>query len=258
MKIFELQSLSFKYGTKEILSGISFEIKPGESFGIIGPNGSGKSTLLRVMSGLLSKFAGDIFLQGKSIQHYSKKELAKIIAFVGQEGTPPLPFTVHEVVAMGRYPWLKPFANLSAKDDEVIKNALILMNLWEKRNSLIQTLSGGERQLVALARAMVQEPKILFLDEPTTYLDIGHQVLVLQLVRKWQEEKDLTVVMVLHDLNLAAQYCDRLLLMKQGNIQRIGKVVEVLRKEHIEEVYQTKTIMVKHPELGIPQVLLPN
>ncbi len=137
-----------------------------------------------------------------------------------------------------------------------MKQILKQFGLWEKRSQQVKTLSGGERQLVSLARAMVQEPEVLILDEPTTYLDIGHQIDVLEHIRKWQKEKGFTVIMVLHDLNLAAQYCNKLLLLHDGKIESLGKVEEVINVEEIERVYQTKPIVVNHPTLKVPQILL--
>jgi len=256
MSLFEVNRFSFAYDHHQVLSDLSFHIEEGENFGIIGPNGSGKTTLLKALSGFFSNKHGEIRLQGKPIHAYSKKELAKMAAMVEQEGTPALTFTVEEVVAMGRYPWLKPFSQLASQDYKRIDEALTLLDLDDKRHQPVHLLSGGERQLVSLARAMVQEPKILFLDEPTTYLDIGHQMLVLQHVRRWQKEKGLTVIMVLHDLNLAAQHCDRLLMLHEGKIHRLGKVVEVLQERDIELVYKTKPIMVEHPMNKTPQILL--
>ncbi len=256
MSLLEVKHLSFAYDKKPILSDISFQISQGESFGIIGPNGSGKTTLIGAMSGFLTHVEGEVLLQGKAIAKYRKKELARLIAVVEQVGTPSISFTVEEVVAMGRYPWLKSFEQTSEKDIKLIHEALTTLDIWEKRYQPVNTLSGGERQLVSLARAMVQEPKVLILDEPTTYLDIGHQIMVMQHVRKWQRDKGLTVIMVLHDLNLAAQNCDRLLLLNHGKIQTLGTVAEVIDEKILEDVYQTKPIMIEHPVKKVPQILL--
>ncbi len=252
----EARHISHSFGKKLVLSDVTFDIKKGEIFGIIGPNGSGKTTLLRAISGLFPIHDGEILFQNKSIKQYKRKELAKYIAVLAQEGIPHTAFTVEEVVAMGRYPWLNLFSDLKEKDISLIKEALQALDLWEKRNQSVNTLSGGERQLVSLAQSMVQEPRLLFLDEPTTYLDIGHQVAVMQQIRRWYIEKELTVVTVLHDINLAAQYCDRLLLLNQGTIQTIGSVPEVLKEKTLESVYKTKPIMIEHPIYKVPQILL--
>ena len=258
MVAIEVRQLSYSYLDKEVLSKVSFTINRAESFGIIGPNGSGKTTLLRAITGMFPDMQGEVLLNGKAIAKYRKKELAKFAAFVEQEGTPPLAFTVEEIVSMGRYPWLKPFAEPSLEDYRLIKEALINLDIWHLREKPVYALSGGERQMVSLARAIVQEPEVLFLDEPTTYLDIGHQSMVMKHVRKWQKEKKATVIMVLHDLNLAAQYCDRLLLLNKSSIQTIGTVQEVMKEHNLEMVYKTKTVMIEHPISKTPQILLAN
>ncbi|MFV9510972.1 ABC transporter ATP-binding protein [Tepidibacillus sp. LV47] len=256
MSLFQVKRVSHFFGQKQVLRNIHFEVEKGRVLGIIGPNGSGKTTLIQAMSGLFDVDEGEILFQGKNITSYRKKELARKLAVMSQEGTPPLPFTVNEVVSMGRYPWLDFFTDLSVRDKDLVKKTLVQLDLWEKRFQQVATLSGGERQLVSLARAMVQDPVVLFLDEPTTYLDIGHQILVLEHIRKWHQEKEITIVMVLHDLNLAAQYCDELILIQDGKIESIGKVEEVLNVKEIERVYHTKPILVQHPIRKVPQILL--
>ncbi|TCS83791.1 ABC transporter ATP-binding protein [Tepidibacillus fermentans] len=256
MSLFQVNHVSHFFGQKQVLYNIHFEIEEGSILGIIGPNGSGKTTLLHAMSGLFDVDEGEILFQGEKITSYRKKELARKIAVMSQKGTPPISFTVEEVVAMGRYPWLNFFSSLSSRDLFIVKQTLHQLGLWEKRAQQVATLSGGERQLVSLARAMVQQPEVLILDEPTTYLDIGHQMVVLEHIRRWQREKGITVIMVLHDLNLAAQYCSQLLLIHDGKMESLGKVEEVIRAEEIERVYQTKLIVVNHPKLKVPQILL--
>lgn len=257
MSKIEVNNLYFSYGEKKVLNDISFKIKDGESFGIIGPNGCGKTTLLRGLTGLCEIKSGIIKINGNLINDIDKKELAKQIAVVEQDGTPALSFTVEEIIAMGRYPWKKPFSSLTEEDYDIINESIDTFDLGYIRDRMVDTLSGGQRQMVSLARAMVQEPNILFLDEPTTFLDIGNQQLIMQFVRKWQKEKNITVIMVLHDLNLAAQYCDRLLLINQtGSIQVIGNVEDVIKEEEIESVYHIKPTMIIHPTNKVPQILM--
>ena len=256
MKLFEVLQVHHRFGTIPVLQNIDFEVKEGESFGIIGPNGSGKSTLIRTMSGLIKPCQGEILFYNKPIGSYRKRELAKLIAVLEQEGIPLLSFTIEEVVAMGRYPWLKPLTDLSVEDEQIVREVLENLGLWKIRNQAVNTLSGGQRQLVSLARAMVQQPKVLILDEPTTFLDIGHQVLVMEHVRDWQQSQAITVIMVLHDLNLASQYCDRLLLLDQGQVESYGAIHDVLKPETISTVYKTQLIMIEHPIQHVPQFLL--
>ncbi len=256
MNLFEIQNLNQHYGSFAVLRNLSFAISQGDMFGIIGPNGSGKSTLIRTISGLQPPTSGKVLLMDRPLSSHTSKELARQIAVLEQEGTPALPFTVEQIVSMGRYPWLKPFADLSSHDKAVVENILVKLNLGPKRSQKVSTLSGGQRQLVSLARAMAQEPRILILDEPTTYLDIGHQSLVMDHVRQWHDELGITVIMVLHDLNIAAQYCDRILLLDQGEIVTWGKKEDVLREETLTQVYKTDLVQVHHPKLGVPQFLL--
>lgn len=256
MNLLELKRITYDFGRGPILHDVSFQVAEGEIFGIIGPNGGGKSTLLSIMSGLLPAKKGEALFRDKPVTQYKKRELARQIAVLEQDGTPPLPFTVEEVVAMGRYPWLKPFAGLTEADQQVVDKILAQLSLTDIRKQPVNTLSGGQRQLVSLARAMAQEPQVLILDEPTTFLDIGHQIQVMQHVRQWHENKHLTVIMVLHDLNLAAQYCQRLLLLDQGTVKAIGSVDDILKEQTISNVYHTELVMVKHPILDIPQLLL--
>lgn len=256
MDLFTVQGLSHDFGGPPVLSDVHFNIAQGEVFGIIGPNGSGKSTLLLALSGLLRPRQGEIFFRKRSVLSYPRRELARQIAVLEQSGTPALPYTVEDVVAMGRYPWLKPFSAPTGNDFAIIEDVLQQLGLSSLRSQEVCTLSGGQRQLVSLARALVQEPSVLILDEPTTYLDIGHQMQVMEYVRHWHLEKGLTVVMVLHDLNLAGQFCDRLLLLDQGRIRSCGPVVDILTETTIGGVYQTDLCMIEHPVLGVPQILL--
>ena len=256
MNPFDVLQVHHRFGTIPVLQNIKFQVKVGETFGIIGPNGSGKSTLIRTMSGLLKPSQGQILLNNKPIDSYRKQELAKLIAVLEQEGIPSLSFTIEEVVAMGRYPWLKPLSDLALQDEQIVQDVLKDLGLWKIRSQTVNTLSGGQRQMVSLARAMVQQPKVLILDEPTTFLDIGHQMLVMEHVRDWHKSQGITVIMVLHDLNLASQYCDRLLLLDQGHVQSYGTIHDVLQQEIISTVYKTELIMIEHPVQHVPQFLL--
>jgi len=256
MNLFETRQLGHNFGNGPVLSNVSFHVAEGECFGIIGPNGSGKSTLVKILSGLFPPSSGSVHLLGQPVRSYRKRDLARFLAVLEQEGTPALSFTVEQIVAMGRYPHLRPFTDLSRADEAIVARALKDLDLWDKRHQPTNTLSGGQRQLVALARAMVQQPQILILDEPITYLDIGHQTLVMEQVRHWQRQAGISVIMVLHDLNLAGQYCDKLLLLEDGRVRAWGKVADVLRQDTITSVYKTSLIQIEHPLLGVPQFLL--
>ncbi len=256
MSLYTIENLNQHYGSFAVLHNLSFSIEEGAMFGILGPNGSGKSTLIRTISGFHPPTSGNIQLFNQPLSAYGPKELARLIAVLEQEGTPSLPFTVEQVVAMGRYPWLKPFSDLTPRDEAIVENILKKLNLWARRSQKVNTLSGGQRQLVSLARAMAQEPKVLILDEPTTYLDIGHQIMVMDHVREWHEEFRISVIMVLHDLNIASQYCNQILLLDNGEIACWGNMEEVLAEDTLTKTYKTHLVQVNHPKLGVPQFLL--
>jgi len=209
-----------------------------------------------MMSGYDRVQTGSIYLAGKSIDRYSKKQLAKLVAVLQQEALPSLTFTVREVIEMGRFPYQNWLGEDEVDVDALIDDILTKMNLLSYANQPLDELSGGERQRVALAKIMAQDPQLLMLDEPTTYLDIGYQLFLMDSIKAWQREADMTVIAVLHDLNLAAMYCDRLLLLKRGEIVAIGTPEQIITEEAIEYVYGVRPIIMEHPILHCPQIVL--
>lgn len=252
----EAQRVSKAYGGAKVLEEIGFEVREGETFGIIGPNGSGKSTLLKLLSGVEKPEDGEIRFAGRPLGDYARKELARRMAVLEQEPLPPVGFTVREVVEMGRYPHQSWFGDEPEEADRLIDGIMERLDLAELAERSLEHLSGGEKQRVALAKVMAQEPELLMLDEPTTYLDIGRQIQLLDRIREWQRNAKLTVVAVLHDLNLAALYCDRLLLLHRGRIAGIGTPEEILTPERLAGVYGIEPIIVRHPAGGQPQLML--
>jgi len=255
------------YGDALVLDKVSFQVADGEFFGIIGPNGSGKSTLVKLLSAVERADAGQIMLDGKEADRHTRKALARWMAVLQQEALPPIGFTVREVVEMGRYPfqnWLGEeaaqagarAAESSVTGGSLIDEILERLGLTDLADRPLAHLSGGERQRAALGKTMAQQPRLLLLDEPTTYLDIGHQIQLMDRIGEWRRETGMTVVAVLHDLNLAALYCDRLLLLHQGKVVEIGAPQELLRAELIREVYGIAPVIVTHPVGGWPQLLL--
>jgi iron complex transport system ATP-binding protein len=241
---------------RTVLNNLSCSFQKGRMYGIIGPNGVGKSTLLHILSGVEQPKQGEVLLNGRSIQSYPRKQLARQIAVLQQSGLPPVGFSVREVASMGRYPFQNWLGNEEHDSEPVIDEALSAMGLRELEHRKMDQLSGGERQRVALAKLMVQEPSIILLDEPTTYLDIGFQVQLLDTVRKWQRNSELTVISVLHDLNLASLYCDELIVLHRGTVAAAGTPHDVLSTELIEQVYETVTAVIEHPLTGTPQIML--
>lgn len=244
------------YGERRVLSDIDLSVASGEMVGIIGPNGSGKTTLLRLLSGEERPDTGAVIWEGFPLSDWPVRERARRIALLPQEGLPPLDFTVEELVLMGRYPhqgW-RPW--VTERDRKLVEEILADTDLLSHRQRPVAALSGGERQRVAIAQAMAQHPRLLLLDEPTTYLDVRHQLGMLDRIVRWKREDGLAVVIVLHDLNLAAQYCDRLLLLKNGRTVREGTPEQVIQPQVIRDAYGIDPVMVRHPSVGVPQVLL--
>ena len=243
----ELRSVSSGYASKPIITDISLKVDGGSFWGIIGPNGAGKTTLFRTISRIINPLAGEILYNGKNIAHIQRNELAKTVTTMLQLYDIPFSYTVEEFVMMGRFPHQKRFEKPSNADLEIVEQNLKFTDILHLKNRKLQELSGGERQRAVLAQALAQKPRLLLMDEPTAYLDIGHQIAMLDLVKKLNRTEGLTVVMILHDLNLASEYCENLLLMDKGKTHTIGTPKEVLTYENIEQVYKTVVVVKKNP-----------
>lgn len=251
-----VRNLTCGYAQRMILWDISFAVDNGEFIGIIGPNGSGKTTLLRAISRGISPPSGSVLLENRDIRHLGFKELARMMAVVSQ-GFQGSAMTVEEFVLLGRIPHHRRLQFLeTGKDLEITERCMDLTGTGELRKRLMEEISGGERQLVLIARALAQEPRLLLLDEPTAHLDIAHQVKILDLIKKLNSELGLTVIVVLHDLNLASEYCGKLLLVNQGRIHQAGYPRDVLTYRTIEEVYQTVVVVRENPFSGKPYILV--
>ncbi|AEI45314.1 ABC transporter ATP-binding protein [Paenibacillus mucilaginosus] len=252
----KVRGLGKRFGARIVLREIDLEVRQGEWLGILGPNGSGKSTLLHLLSGVEAPDQGSIELDGQPLAGYSRKALARLLAVLPQDALPPLGFTVREIVEMGRYPYQNWLGDEREDRSALVERILSWLKLEELQERTVDALSGGERQRVALGRALAQEPRLLLLDEPTTFLDIGYQLEMLERIDRWKEENGMTVVSVLHDLNLASMFCDRLLLLQEGRIRAIGTPEQVLQPAGLEEVYGTRPYVLPHPDSGVPQILL--
>jgi iron complex transport system ATP-binding protein len=238
--LLNVDCVSFTYGLIEAVHDLSFSVAGGEVFGLLGPNGSGKSTVVRLLSRVLSPRAGWVRFAGRDLETYSREELARQVAVVPQETHIELPFSVLEVVLMGRSPHLGRFGFERESDVAIAYQVMEQTGVRDLATREIHELSGGERQRVILARALAQQPRVLLLDEPTAFLDIRHQVEVYDLVRTLSRQNGLTVVAVLHDLNLAALYCDCLALLKSGQVFCQGTPEQVLTYTNIKAVYETE------------------
>jgi iron complex transport system ATP-binding protein len=250
----ELKDLSVSYGPRRILNHITLNVKAGETLALLGPNGSGKSTLIRALSGV-APASGEIFLSGRDLSALTTAERARLMAVVPQMGSLPPAFSVWETVLLGRTPYLNFLGQISAKDEEIARCALAKVDALGFAERRVGELSGGEQQRVLLARALAQSTPVLLLDEPTTHLDLQHQIGLLELVHKLAREENLTVLIALHDLNLAARYADRVALIVGGEIKALGTPKEVLRQDLISQVYEWPVQVIQHPFLDTPLIL---
>lgn len=231
------------------LSGLSFAIAPGEILGVVGPNSAGKTTLIRVLTKVLEPAAGEIFLEGKLLQTLTRWELARQVAVVPQE-TPPFPHSVEQLVLMGRYPHAPGRFFERPEDLAVAREAMATTGVLDLAPVALESLSGGERQRAILARALAQEPRLLILDEPTAHLDLRYQAEVAGLLRSLNRERGMTILLVSHDLNLAAELSDRLLLLADGRIARLGPPEQVLEESVLAAVYGCPVSIEKSPGSG--------
>jgi iron complex transport system ATP-binding protein len=249
-------SVTYRRGTREIhaLRGVSLSVATGEVVGLIGPNGSGKTTLIRVVTGGVKMSAGRVELAGDDVAELSAMERARRVAVVPQNPVLPDAFTALELVLLGRTPHLRFLESEGVRDVQSARRAMEATDTWSLADRPIGELSGGERQRVVLARALAQETPLLLLDEPTAHLDIGHQAAVLALVRRLCRDEGKGALAVVHDLTLAAAYCDRLVLLRDGEVAAEGDAQTTLRREVLERVYGAQVSVFPHPETGRPVV----
>jgi len=252
----QIRGLNFGYFNRLILADINLTINPGEMVGLLGPNGSGKTTLIKLAAGILHPKSGEVKINGSLLNNMNRKAIARHLAVVPQQFTIPYAFTVKEVVMLGRVPFLKPLVEENEADHQVISEAMKLVGVAELAERRFDELSGGERQRVVMAMALAQKPEIILLDEPTVHLDISHQLQMLELVKQLNNTKGLTALAALHDLNMAALYFNRLVLLKDGRIIADGIPEQVLTKQNIEIIFSTPVLVEKHPVTGGPHVII--
>lgn len=249
---FRIANLSAGYENTTIFNGLNVVIPKGKITTIIGPNGCGKSTLLKTIGRILKKQCGEIYLQEQNMQNLSTKEIAKRLAILSQSPSAPSQLKVEELISYGRYPHRKNVNRLSKKDIEMIEWAMEVTNTIDYRDRDLSQLSGGQRQRVWLAMALSQETDILLLDEPTTYLDMAHQIEVLNIVKELNECHGCTIVMVLHDINHAARYSHDLIAMREGEVKKCGSPHEVITEEVLESVFRIKAKILQDNETNKP------
>ncbi len=234
--ILTAEEVSFAYGKEPVLKRVSLSVGKGEFLCVIGPNGSGKTTLLKLLDGIFTPLAGKIFLQGIPIAGMKRREISKKIAFIPQDEDTPFAFSAMEVVLMGRTPYLKGFQMEGEHDIEVARSSMSMTDCYRFRDRNMETLSGGEKRRVFIARALAQEPDVILMDEPTTHMDIHQQMDIMEKVQELNMD-GLTVVMVSHDINLASRFCSRLAALKEGLIITSGRPEEVVNPDFLEALY---------------------
>lgn len=247
----KINNLCFNYATIPILKNINIDVESGEVLSIVGPNGSGKSTLLKCINRILKPSRNAVLIDGKDTSKLVLKELSRLLGYVPQSSPSSFPFTVFDVVMMGRKPYIH--WSIGERDNEIVAQMLDFLGIGHLAMRHFNELSGGEQQKVIIARALAQQPKIMLLDEPTSALDIRHQLEILCILRSLVQSKERSVIVTMHDLNLASRFSDRMLMLKKGSMYALGTPEEVLTEENIEDVYGIK-VKVTTSIIGKPQV----
>jgi iron complex transport system ATP-binding protein len=250
----EAERITLGYGEHAVLQDLDLKIAPGRITAIVGGNGCGKSTLLRALARLLRPSAGEVMLDGASLRSMHTKQVARIVGLLPQSPVAPEGIAVADLVGRGRHPHQKALARWSARDYEAVADALEATGITDLADRAVDELSGGQRQRVWIAMALAQETDILLLDEPTTFLDVAHQIEVLDLITDLSLQRGTTIVMVLHDLNLAARYADELIAMKDGRVHAAGAPDQILTSELVEQVFGLTSLVTDDPATGKPMV----
>jgi len=250
----EARNITVKYDDREAIAGVSLEVEAGKVMAIIGANGAGKSTLLRALNGSVNVTSGEVRLDGQSINSYSRRSVARRIAVVAQESELRFPVTVMDFVLGGRYAWSNAWGWENARDIEIVVEILRETSLEQFAHRLMNELSGGERQRVVVARALATQAKTFLLDEPTANLDLAHQATMLMLIRARCDRGDTAALVVTHDVNLAAEFADQILLLKDGCAIATGSPSEVLTSKRLQEVFDLRVLVDAHPISGAPRI----
>ena len=252
---FGFDHVSISYGKKRILEDVSMEFEQGRITTIIGPNGCGKSSLLKTIPRTVIPVSGTAILEGKPIRSYSPKELARKVAYLPQIHTSPDDIDIRTLVSYGRYPYKKFGSGLTEEDNRIIDETLDLTGLSHLSDRMLNHLSGGEKQRAWIAMTICQQPQVLLLDEPITYLDVGYQVEVMELVRELCDRLKITIVMVLHDMNFTARYSDRIYVLKDGKVHRYGTPDEVIERENLKQVFSIDSQLYRDQKNNCPIII---
>jgi len=243
--IINCSNLGFSYNGTEVLNGITLSITPGKMVGILGANGAGKSTLLKILCGVLKPKSGEALFNNKALSKMDRREIAKGIAYIPQDPMFAFPFTVNEVVLMGRAPYIGRFEFEREQDKEVAERAMETVGIIHLKNRLISEVSAGERQLASIARGLVQEPEIMILDEPATYLDVRHRTEIMNILKELKEEKGISIIAATHDIFSSLFYFDEIMILKDGNVLAHGKADQIINNEILSTAYGIEVIVRK-------------
>ncbi|MFK4825589.1 ABC transporter ATP-binding protein [Paenochrobactrum sp. BZR 588] len=250
--ILETKNLSFSYDATEIISGLNLQVMQGKITALVGANGSGKSTILKNLARILKPTGGTVLLEGQEMKNFNAKTIARKMAVLAQAPEAPAGLKAYDLVAYGRYPWQTGFGTLSKFDKQKISDALALTNLTQLSERAVGSLSGGQRQRVWIAVALAQDSDIILLDEPTTFLDMAHQLEVMQLLERLNQHQQKTIVMVLHDLNQAARFAHHIIAIKQGKIVSQGSANDIMCADVLRDVFGVEADFFEDPRTGKP------
>lgn len=247
-----LNGITASYDDCQIIKGVSMRVKKGSFVGIVGKNGSGKTTLLRLISGIMNPDSGEIFITGKPLKTFARMELARVVACLVQNQDSGVPFSVEELVKLGRWPHR---GNSNADHRAIVNEAMVRADVLQFAQRPFETLSGGEKQRALIASCLAQEPRILLLDEPTNHMDLCHQLSFMHLLKQLVAKINLTVVVILHDLNMAIEYCDEIHMLVDGRILGSGTPAEVITSESVSACFDTASMIIRNPCSGLPLVI---
>ncbi|MCK4949479.1 MAG: ABC transporter ATP-binding protein [Thermoplasmata archaeon] len=253
--LLRIDGVSCSYDSAMVLKDVTFDVPSGTLFGIVGPNGCGKTTLIRCVSRVLAPVGGVVWLDNELLSGMSFRDVASKVGVVPQTTRPGFAFTAYEIVAMGRTPYIGRLQMESEEDLAVIKGAMLSTDCWHLRSRTFSELSGGEQQRVVIARALAQEPRVLLLDEPTSHLDLGYQLQIMDMIEGLAGERNLIVVAIFHDLNMAVRYCENVVLLNEGKVEEVGGTLDVLTNENIERVYGVKVAIERSPSTGLVMIV---
>ena len=251
----KIENLKAGYRNKRVINDLNFVFKDKIIYGLLGPNGSGKTTFLKALLGFLPEIEGNIIIKGKDLKKWKRKELAGKISLIPQNFITNFDHKVKNFILMGRYPYLGYLGNYSSRDMEKVNKVMREFSLYEMRDKYISELSGGEKQRCAIARTIVQEADIILMDEAFSHLDINHQIEIMQLLKRINQNKDKQIILVSHNINLAAEYCDEMIFLKSGKLVMSGEPEGVLTGKNLREIYDARIEIIKNPHTGKPNFI---